>query len=150
MNFKESLIENDSIVLNEVANDWEEAIQVAVDPLIKSGAVTQQYFEEIKKSTLEMGAYYILLPNFAMPHARPGDYVKKDSFSFIVLKEPVNFPGDEQVKILVCLAATNDKEHLEVAMPQVANVFSDENIFEEIYKAKTKEDILKIVEERTD
>lgn len=148
MNFKESLIENDSIVLNEVAKNWEEAIQVAVDPLIKSGAVTQQYVEEIKNSTLEMGAYYILLPNFALPHARPGDYVKKDSFSFIVLEEPVIFPGDSSVKILVCLAATNDKEHLEVAMPQVANVFSDENIFEEIYKAKTKEDILHLIEER--
>ena len=115
---------------------------------IKSGAVTQEYVEEIKKSTLEMGAYYILLPNFAMPHARPGDYVKKDSFSFIVLKEPVNFPGDESVKVLVCLAATDNKAHLEVAMPQVANVFSDEDIFDEIYEAKTKEDIIKIVEKR--
>lgn len=150
MNFSESLIENDSIVLNEEAEDWEEAIQVAVNPLIKSGAVTQQYVEEIKKSTEEMGAYYVLIPNFAMPHARPGDYVKRDSFSFVVLNEPVQFPGDEMVKVLVCLAATNNEAHLEVAMPQVASVFSDEGIFEKIDGAKTKEDILKIVKERVD
>ncbi|MEH7254222.1 PTS sugar transporter subunit IIA [Neobacillus niacini] len=145
MNFKDSLIENDSIVLDVEVNDWKEAIQEAVNPLISAEAVTQQYVEEIIKSTNELGPYYVLLPNFAMPHARPGDYVKKDAFSFITLKKPVYFSESQPVKVIVCLAAKSSENHLEVALPQIADVFSDESIFEKIDQAKTKEDILELL-----
>lgn len=39
MNLKQALIDNDSIRLGLEANDWKEAVKVAVDPLIESGAI---------------------------------------------------------------------------------------------------------------
>lgn len=150
MDFLDSLIENDSVVLNIEASNWEEAIQKTVQPLINSYAVSQQYVDEIIKSTKEMGPYYILIENFAMPHARPGSYVIKDSFSFITLKESVLFPEDQSVKVLVCLAATSNENHLGSALPQIATIFSDDHIFEEISRAKTKNDILDLFKERKD
>ena len=39
MNLKQALIENDSIRLGLEAKDWKEAVRVAVDPLIESGAI---------------------------------------------------------------------------------------------------------------
>jgi len=103
MDFTESLIKNNSIVLNVEAHNWKEVIQKTVQPLIDSNAVTQQYVEEIIKSTEEFGSYYILVDKFAMPHARPDNsYIKKDSFSFITLKKPVSFPGDQPVEFLAC------------------------------------------------
>lgn len=38
MNLKQALIDNDSIRLGLEANNWKEAVKVAVDPLIESGA----------------------------------------------------------------------------------------------------------------
>lgn len=150
VDFLDSLIENDSVLLNVEASSWEEAIQKTVQPLINSEAVSQQYVEEIIKSTNEMGPYYILIENFAMPHARPGSYVMKDSFSFVTLKEPVLFPEDQSVKVLVCLAATSNENHLGSALPQIAAIFSDSSIFEEINQAKTKTDIVDLFKERKD
>ncbi|MFK4996739.1 PTS sugar transporter subunit IIA [Bacillus sp. N9] len=123
VDFKSSLIENDSILLNQKADTWQEAIKITVDLLVKAEAVTEEYYDKIIESTKEMGAYYILCPKMAMPHARPGDYVLKDSFSFVTLKEPVLFPGEQEVDVLVCLAATNDDNHLQQALPQIATFF---------------------------
>ena len=41
MNLKQALIDNDSIRLGLEAKDWKEAVKVAVDPLIESGAICQ-------------------------------------------------------------------------------------------------------------
>lgn len=148
MDFIDSLIENDSIILDVEAHNWEDVIQKTVQPLINSNAVTQQYVDEIIKSTYETGPYYILKENFAMPHAEPGYYVKKDSFSFITLKEPVLFPEDQFVKVLVCLATTSHDNHLGKALPQIATLFSDKQIFTDIDQAESKTDILNIFKER--
>lgn len=40
MNLKQALIDNDSIRLGLEANNWKEAVKVAVDPLIESGALS--------------------------------------------------------------------------------------------------------------
>ena len=151
MDFTKSLIENDSIALNVEANDWKEVIQKSVQPLIDSKAVTQQYVEEIIKSTEKFGSYYILLDRFAMPHARPDNsYIKKDSFSFIILKKPVFFPDDQPVEFLACLAATSKETHLGESLPQIATIFSEKSIFDELKEAQTKEEVLKIFNKRKD
>lgn len=41
MNLKQALIDNDSIRLGLEANNWKEAVKVAVDPLIESGEFCQ-------------------------------------------------------------------------------------------------------------
>ncbi|MBS4210188.1 PTS sugar transporter subunit IIA [Bacillus sp. FJAT-50079] len=145
VDFKMSLIENNSILLNQEADTWQEAVKMVVDLLVKAGTVTEEYYDKIIKSTEELGAYYILCPKMAMPHARPGDYVLKDSFSFLTLKKPVLFPGEQEVDVLVCLAATNSDNHLEQALPQIATFFSQDQIFEKIYRSATAEDLLKLI-----
>lgn len=44
---KESLIENNSIKLNQTANTWEDAIKIGTDLLVDSGAIEPRYYEHI-------------------------------------------------------------------------------------------------------
>ncbi|HET4625142.1 TPA: PTS sugar transporter subunit IIA, partial [Streptococcus pneumoniae] len=88
MNLKQALIDNDSIRLGLEANNWKEAVKVAVDPLIESGAILPEYYDAIIESTEEYGPYYILMPGMAMPHARPEAGVQSDAFSLITLQNP--------------------------------------------------------------
>ena len=39
MKFKQSLMENNSVLLNSAASDWRSAIKLGTDMLIRSGAV---------------------------------------------------------------------------------------------------------------
>ena len=67
MNLKQALIENNSIRLGLSASTWQEAVKLAVDPLIESGAVKPEYYDAIIESTEGYGPYYILMPGMAMP-----------------------------------------------------------------------------------
>ncbi|WP_167747400.1 PTS sugar transporter subunit IIA, partial [Streptococcus oralis] len=71
MNLKQALTENNSIRLGLSASSWQEAVKLAIDPLVDSGAVLPEYYDAIIESTEEYGPYYILMPGMAMPHARP-------------------------------------------------------------------------------
>ncbi|MBF0849075.1 arginine--tRNA ligase, partial [Streptococcus danieliae] len=81
-----------------------------------SYAVTREYYEAILESTEEYGPYYILMPGMAMPHAKAGVGVNRDSFSLITLDEPVAFSDGKEVSVLVTLAATSADIHTSVAI----------------------------------
>lgn len=144
---KNSLLENNSIQLNKTAEVWQDAIKIAVQPLVESNAVDGAYADAIIESTLEYGPYYILVPGVAMPHAKPGPLVLKDSFSLTVLSKPVEFPDGSDVSILLCLAATSGDAHTTVAIPQVVSLLQLEDIEEKLRSANGIDDIIQLLDE---
>lgn len=150
MNLKQALTDNKSIRLGLSAATWQEAVKLAVEPLIESGAVQPQYYDAIVKSTEEYGPYYILMPGMAMPHARPEAGVNRDAFSLITLTEPVTFSDGKEVSILLSLAATSSKIHTSVAIPQIIALFELENSIERIKACKSDEEVLALIEESKD
>lgn len=150
MNLKQALIDNDSIRLGLEANNWKEAVKVAVDPLIESGAILPEYYDAIIESTEEYGPYYILMPGMAMPHARPEAGVQSDAFSLITLQNPVVFSDGKEVSVLLALAATSSKIHTSVAIPQIIALFELEDSIARLQACQTKEDVLAMIEESKD
>lgn len=147
MNLKSSFIDNQSIRLGLSAKTWQEAVHKSVEPLIESGAATEEYYEAIIASTEEYGPYYILMPGMAMPHAQAGVGVNRDAFSLITLTEPVTFSDGKEVSVLLCLAATSADIHTTVAIPQIVALFELENSIERLVNCKTTEEVLAMVEE---
>ncbi|WP_161950949.1 PTS sugar transporter subunit IIA, partial [Streptococcus suis] len=47
MNLQKSFTENNSIRLGLTAETWQEAVHLAVEPLIDSGAATEEYYDAI-------------------------------------------------------------------------------------------------------
>lgn len=145
MKLLESLEKEKSIKVNLEAKDWKEAILLSCKPLIDSGAIKKEYYDDIIKSTKEFGPYYILAPGLAMPHAQNGPNVIRNSFSLITLKNPILFEGDDrEVNILITLAAKSPEIHTAEALPQVAAAFEDEKVINEVANANSKEEIIKI------
>lgn len=147
MNLKKAFTENDSIRLGLTAHDWEEAVRLAVQPLIDSGAVTEEYYHAIIDSTHEYGPYYILMPRMAMPHARPEAGVKRDAFALITLTSPVVFPDGKEVSVLLTLAATSSAIHTSVAIPQIIALFELEKSIERLLECRSPQEVLNLVEE---
>lgn len=142
MNILDSLKENDSIQISKEVSTWQEAIELLFEPLKKSGAVSDEYSKAIIKRTEEIGPFYIIGPSVAMPHERGELGALKDSFTFLTLSEPVLFPGDEAVDILIGFAATDSEVHIAEAIPQIVTLFEDEESFDIIRSKKTKEELL--------
>lgn len=147
MNLKQAFTENKSIRLGLSASSWQEAVELAVQPLIDSGAVTREYYEAIISSTEEYGPYYILMPGMAMPHAQAGAGVNRDAFSLITLTAPVTFSDGKEVSVLLTLAATSPAIHTSVAIPQIIALFELDNSIERLVACQSPEDVLAMVEE---
>lgn len=146
---KESLIENNSIKLNQTAANWEEAIKIGTDMLVASGAVEPRYYENIVSKIKELGPYIILAPGLAMPHARPEEGVIKTAFGLVTLTEPVELNG-ESVSVLVTLAGSDSDTHMEGIM-EITQVFddpdSDEGVnIQKFLDCKTKEDVFSVID----
>lgn len=151
MGLKQSLIDNQSISLQAEANNWEEAIKIGTDMLIKSGAIEPSYHQAIINSIKKLGPYIVIAPNFAMPHARPEDGVNRTAFALTTLTKPIYFDGeDDPIDVLVTLAGSSSDEHMEGLM-EVTQVLDDEESdtgvdLDKLRACRTPEDVYQVID----
>ncbi|TQQ02679.1 PTS sugar transporter subunit IIA [Vibrio cholerae] len=140
------LITSDVIRIYPNAADWKDAVQKSCQTLIDNGAVEPRYVDAIFRSHEELGPYYVVGPSMAMPHARPEDGVNRLSLAITVIQQGVHFDseGNDPVKMLVTLAATNSESHVG-AIAQLAELFMNEEHVEQICNAQTIEDVLAVI-----
>ena len=120
----EGMIQRKNVQILDGVASWEEAIRVAVTPLVEDGYVEERYISGIIENTHEMGPYYVLCPDLALLHARPEQGVIKQQLALPVLRHPVRFkPEGPDVRVLVTLAAVDADSHIE-AMKRLAVLFS--------------------------
>lgn len=151
MNLKQSLIENNSILLNQTAANWEEAIKIGTDLLVKAGTIEPRYYDNIISKIKEMGPYIILAPGLAMPHARPEEGVIKTSFALVTLDQPIFFDGeDEGIDVLLTLAGSDSDQHMQGLM-EITQVLDDPESdtgvdLDKIRRCKTAEDVYAVID----
>lgn len=94
--------------------DWKHAIEMACLPLEQQGKVTTGYAGAIIQATEENGPWYILSPEFALPHARPEEGVlsQQSCLSLLCCSERIAFPEHPDVRFIVVLAAANSQQHI--------------------------------------
>ncbi|TQQ23889.1 PTS sugar transporter subunit IIA [Vibrio cholerae] len=140
------LITSDVIRIYPNAADWKDAVQKSCQALIDNGAVEPRYVDAIFCSHEELGPYYVVGPSMAMPHARPEDGVNRLSLAITVIQQGVHFDseGNDPVKMLVTLAATDSESHVG-AIAQLAELFMNEEHVEQICNAQTIEDVLAVI-----
>ncbi|KES16635.1 Phosphotransferase system mannitol/fructose-specific IIA domain (Ntr-type) [Gilliamella apis SCGC AB-598-P17] len=151
MAFKESLIENNSILLKAEATSWQEAVKLGTDMLVASKAIEPRYYDAIIQCVKTMGPYIIIAPNLAMPHARPEDGVNRTAFALVTLKKPVYFEGEiDPVDVLVTLAGSTSDQHMEGLM-EVIQILDDENSetgvdLDKLRRCNSKEDVYAVID----
>jgi ascorbate PTS system EIIA or EIIAB component len=151
MALKESLIENNAILLKANAATWQDAIKLGTDMLVASKAIEPSYYDAIVRCVKTMGPYIIIAPNFAMPHARPEDGVNRTAFALVTLEKPVYFDGEaEPVDVLVTLAGSTSDQHMEGLM-EVTQILDDENSetgvdLDKLRRCNTKEDVYAVID----
>jgi len=82
----------------------------------------------------------------ALPHARINEFVTKTDMSLICLKEPVVFPGDKKVKIIMPFSSIDQTEHVD-ALAELVTLVEDYDFVRVVESAKTPIEILKFIRE---
>lgn len=140
-----SVLAPEAVVAHAPAITWEDALRAAGDALVRSGATTDEYTNEMIEAVRTLGPYIVIAPGIALAHARPSPAVLHVGVSIVTLAEPVEFgqPTNDPVDLVVGLAATDHDAHLEV-MRGLAMLLSGPAAHH-IRSAESAEQILDIV-----
>ncbi len=130
----------------ENASNYEEAIQIASKPLLENDYITKDYIQAMIDSVEEHGPYIVLADDFALPHARPSEAVKKTGLSLLTVKDGVDLKGNT-VKLFVVLAAKDSTSHNE-ALQSLAEFLMDKQNIQDVIACDRVQDIKKILDER--
>ncbi len=128
------------------SESYEKAIALAAKPLVDEGYITENYINQMLESIEKFGTYIVLADEFALPHARPSEAVKKTSMSLLVVKEGVDLKGHD-VKLFIVLAAKDSTTHTEVLQSLASFLMEKQNI-KDVINAENVDDIESILEKR--
>ncbi len=123
-----NILQKESILLNQEADDWQHAIKLSAKPLVDQGLIDEKYIGSMIDVVNEYGSYIVLVPGVALPHSNMQEYVTKTSISFTTFKEDISFPGDKDVKVMMCLAAKDSEDHMSFLQSLTKILSSDEQI----------------------
>lgn len=145
MNLKD-LLPVERIAINVNTSDWEGAVRAVGRLLVDTGAAEERYIEGMIATTKELGPYIVIAPGVAIPHSRPEDGVIFTSLAFASLDPPINFGNEanDPVRILFALAALDHTEHIE-ALKGIAEILTDQELFEQLLSAETIADVTSIL-----
>ncbi len=138
-----NLIGENGIVISTESNlSVNDALDITCSTLIEQGKVEKSYLEAIKQKHKEIGAYYVLAPKIAMPHARPEDGVNTAGLQVTVFKNGVNLESKDNgdVYFSVTLAAIDSDSHIQTIVA-LSELFQNEADVDAIIAAQNQKDI---------
>lgn len=145
-----NFISKKSIALNVHPSDKNEAIDMLVDLLMTAGTIKDKAV--VKRDILKREAQGStgLANGLATPHAQ-NNSVKKPSISIITVPEGVDFHSldDKPARLLILFAAPEKAgDDAMTTMGRLAVLLMDDDFKENLIKATTSADIIRIIDEK--
>lgn len=130
------------IVVGAAAADWQEAITLAGDALVRSGIATDEYTLEMIDAVRKLGPYIVIAPGIAIAHSRPSPAVLRTGISWVQLAKPVAFgnPKNDPVSLIIGLAANDHDGHLAL-MANLAAALMDKPTMDKLQAATSSAEV---------
>ncbi|MFT4186784.1 MAG: PTS sugar transporter subunit IIA [Micrococcaceae bacterium] len=108
------LLTDETIQITNEKLNWEEAIELAAQPLLKEKIIEDEYITAMIDRVKEFGAFINVGDRVALPHARPEDGVNKVGMSLLKTNETVHLLDKKEhpITLFICLAAADNESHL--------------------------------------
>ncbi|GAL09699.1 ascorbate-specific PTS system EIIA component [Vibrio astriarenae] len=142
-----NLIGDNIVITNEKNLSVNDALDITCSKLIEQGKVETSYLDAIKAKHNEIGAYYVLAPKIAMPHARPENGVNEAALQITVFKNGVDLESEDNGDVFfsVTLAAMDSDSHIQTIVA-LSELFQNDEDIDGIIAAETASDIRVILE----
>lgn len=118
----------ENIQIIDECNSWEEAIQLAAQPLLKKKLINQNYVDSMINAINDYGTYMVMTPNTAYVHAGVNDGIFQNCTAILVIKKPVIFAYTNS-KLVSNIVILGIKDKRENDLLNIAYIFEkEENI----------------------
>ncbi|MBP1040956.1 PTS sugar transporter subunit IIA [Vagococcus sp. BWB3-3] len=139
-------IKREQIELDVALSTPKEAIRYAGNLLVATNSATESYVEEMIRGFDELGAYIVLAPNIAIPHARPEFGVNEQCMAFVRVKEPITFghPQNDDVFLIIPIGGVDKQFHIEM-LRELSTILMDQDKVARLKTSESKEEIYAIL-----
>ena len=141
------ILTEENILLNQSSETWEEAVIKGGEILLHNGYVSKKYVDSLAENIKKYGSYVVISEGIALPHSKTDNAVLKTGMSLVTLKEPVIFPGDKKVSIILSFSSFDMNEHF-TALSDLNELIFGHEFFENIMKAKYPKDVIRYINTR--
>jgi mannitol/fructose-specific phosphotransferase system IIA component (Ntr-type) len=140
------LISPEAIKVGVKVSNWEKAVDLVGDLLVKTGKTRPEYTQAMKRVLKEMGPYAVIAPGIVLLHARPEDGVLQPCLGIVILATPVPFGHSENdpVDLVLALGAIDKNAHV-AALQQLARLLSDPIALKKIRAAQNEKELMEIL-----
>ena len=125
---------------------WQEAIELAAQPLLDKHEIEERYIKAIIDKVEAFCPYIDLGLGIALPHARPEEGVKKLGMSFLRCEHPVKLMDDvkHEIKLFIVLAAIDNETHLR-ALSTLTKILSNKERLSQLLAATDAAEVEQIL-----
>lgn len=135
--------EEDFIQFKKSVPNWEEAVKLSSEPLLKENIINANYVNKMISNIKEMGPYVVISKDIALPHARPEDGAFESAFSILKLEERISFGNDKKVNVIITLASSKNSDHLET-LKFISTLLSEEDNYKKVIESNSSEEIFQL------
>lgn len=141
------IVERGHYMFVDHVDSWQEGVKLSTESLVKTGYVSENYYQQIVDCIEKYGPYVVFDHLIAMPHSQEGaEGAFKTGVGFLRVKEDVDFGTDEDgeqkiARLFFTLAAKDPSEHID-NIQQLMNVFCNDELIDALLEANSPEDIL--------
>ena len=141
------LLQPSLIRMDVSCRDWREVVAASTVSLEEHGYVTAGYKDAIIRNILNFGPGMVMFPGTLISHAGPSDGCMRLGFGFMTLHHPVSFHNEQYdpVRIVFTLSAVDSTSHMDALM-QLFNLLSDQAFRQQLFEARTKENVLRTIQ----
>lgn len=143
------LLNDKTVEVKVKAQDWKDAVKIGGELLEKDGKIEHRYIEAMVETVNKIGAYIVIAPGLAMPHARPECGAKEIGMSLITLENPVPFGNEEYdpVDLVILFCAVDNSSHIKL-LAEFMELIEDEDFLSTARSADNKTSILNYIQNK--
>lgn len=135
------------VMLDAQVHNPEAAIRLAGSMLVEQGKVEQSYVEAMVTAYREIGAYIVIAPMIAVPHARPDQGVNEQCLSIVRLESPIVFghPTNDPVQLVCAIGGVDKKVHMQM-LRSLVSVLGDNQKLQGMMQAQNYEQFMQAIQ----
>jgi len=128
------------------ADNWEDAVRKAYEPLVVNGFVSQNYVDDTVRGVRIVGPYIVITKHVALSHTKPREGALIPALGIGVLKKGVLFGSEDNdpVKYIFSLSAKDNGTHL-CAMSELVELLNDENFYKMLDNAQNADEVMEFL-----
>lgn len=138
----------ETIVLKNYVNNWQEAIEIAAQPLLEKGVIEKRYIDTIQAQYPTMSPHILLRMNIAIPHASPEDGVNSVGMSLLKIRDGLSVQDGQKIHYIVVIAAIDKSQHLN-ALLQLMKMADKQEAIQKMIQMDSQDEVFAVIQDHS-